>query len=154
MKEWCKGFIFLGGIQYFSGSRADISSKNGKQFWNCHEYVGLSSKLSPLLQGEHEKFLIQSCVSFDQHCREISLCWSHSWNHHTFCVILCTLLIARLIYVKLIDINQSWLMLIQSWSTLIQWCIWKYKVDMHHWINIDQPWINIDPPWLMLISFY
>ncbi len=32
------------------------------------EYVELCSKLSPLIQGGHEKFLIQSCVSFDQHC--------------------------------------------------------------------------------------
>ena len=32
------------------------------------EYVGLYSKLSLLHQGGHEKVLIQSCVSFDQHC--------------------------------------------------------------------------------------
>ena len=32
------------------------------------EYAGLCSKLTPLLKGGHEKFLIQSCVSFDQHC--------------------------------------------------------------------------------------
>ena len=32
------------------------------------EYVGPCSKLIQLLQGGHEKFLIQSCVSFDQHC--------------------------------------------------------------------------------------
>ena len=38
---------------------------------NCLEYVGVCSKLSPLLQGGHEKFLIQSCVSFDQHCISI-----------------------------------------------------------------------------------
>ena len=30
--------------------------------------VLLCSKLSPLIQGGQEKFLIQSCVSFDQHC--------------------------------------------------------------------------------------
>ncbi len=32
------------------------------------EYVWLCLKLSPLLQGGHKKFLIQCCVSFDQHC--------------------------------------------------------------------------------------
>ncbi len=32
------------------------------------EYVELCSKLSPLIQRGHEKFVIQSCVSFDQHC--------------------------------------------------------------------------------------
>ncbi len=35
---------------------------------HCLEYVGLCSKLSLLLQWGHEKFLIQSCVSFDHYC--------------------------------------------------------------------------------------
>ncbi len=33
--------VLYTSINDFSGSRADISSKNGKQFWNCVEYVGL-----------------------------------------------------------------------------------------------------------------
>ncbi len=33
------------------------------------EYVGLCTKLTPLLKGGQEKYLIQSCISFDQHCR-------------------------------------------------------------------------------------
>ncbi len=37
-------------------------------FVSSLEEVGLCSKLSPLHQRGHEKFLIQSCVSFDQHC--------------------------------------------------------------------------------------
>ena len=34
------------------------------------EYVEPWSKLSPLIHGGHEKFVIQSSVSFDQHCRQ------------------------------------------------------------------------------------
>ncbi len=41
------------------------------------DYVGLCSKLTPLLKGGHEKFLIQSCVSFDQHCTCPTE--SHNW---------------------------------------------------------------------------
>ena len=39
-------------------------SRRNKQRINFEVY----SKLSPLLQWGHQKFLIQSCVSFDQHC--------------------------------------------------------------------------------------
>ncbi len=37
-------------------------------FVSSLEEVDQLSKLTPLLKGGHEKFLIQSCVSFDQHC--------------------------------------------------------------------------------------
>ena len=38
-------------------------------FVSSLEEVDQLSKLSPLHQGGHEKFLLQSCVSFYQHCR-------------------------------------------------------------------------------------
>ncbi len=36
--------------------------------------VELCSKLSPLIQGGHRKFLIQSCISYDQHCMYLAEC--------------------------------------------------------------------------------
>ncbi len=52
-------------------------------------------KIEPLIQGGHEKFLIQSCVSFDQHCSSQFLCFINRfllqlhWLTHIIITILC-----------------------------------------------------------------